>query len=207
MSAAHEDDVVVLFALEREAAPFRRTVRGRKHITVRVSGIGRARARQATEQILRDSSPRLVIAAGFCGALGPGLKVGDVVTSPRIVTVDHLVADPAEKRKLSETHDAVDMESSAVAEVCADRGVAFRAVRTVSDTFDTALSPELVRLLSGGNVSPLKACYALCRKPSLLSEFLRLGRDTKLAARTLAVALDEIVRNAVTKAPTTASPN
>jgi adenosylhomocysteine nucleosidase len=121
----------------------------------------------------------------------PALRVGDVVRSPRIVTVDGLVCDPAEKRRLGANYDAVDMESAAVADVCAAAGVPFLAVRAVSDTVDTALSPELVRLLCGGSVSVWRACVALVRKPSLLSEFLRLGRDTKLAARNLANALRE----------------
>jgi adenosylhomocysteine nucleosidase len=119
----------------------------------------------------------------------PSLRVGDVVESPRIVTVDHLVSDPAEKQLLGESHDAVDMESAAVAEVCAARGVPFLAVRAVSDTVGTALSPELVRLLSGGNVSVWRACLALVRRPALIGEFVRLGRDTKLAAQNLAAAL------------------
>src|SRR5207248_173173 len=141
-------------------------------------------------------TPQLVVAAGFCGALAPGLRVGDVVTSPRIVTVDHLVADPAEKQRLVEQTgaDAVDMESAAVAEVCAARGVPFLAVRAVSDTVDTALSPELVRLLSGGRVSPWKAAVTLAGKPSLLGEFRRLARDTKRAARNLADALVEVIQ-------------
>jgi adenosylhomocysteine nucleosidase len=184
--------VVVLFALEREAAPFRRGTRGLKHIRTHVSGIGRVRARKAVEQLVRQAPrPRLVIAAGFCGALAPGLTVGDVVTSPRIVTVDHLVSDPAEKRRLGEEHDAdaVDMESAAVEEVCAAASVPFLAVRAVSDTVDTALSPALVKLLSGGQVSPLKAAAALARQPSLLGEFRRLARDTKRAAKKLAEAL------------------
>ena len=182
--------VAVIFALEREAAPFRRAARGLKHVAIAVAGVGRTRAREAAERLLLDP-PSLVIAAGFCGALKPSLRVGDVITSPHILTVDHLVGDPAEKCRLGEFHDAVDMESAAVAAVCAAKGVRFLAVRAVSDTVDTALSPELVRLLSGGNVSVLKACAALVRKPALLREFLRLARDTKLAARNLA---DELVR-------------
>jgi adenosylhomocysteine nucleosidase len=187
--------VAVLFALEREAAPFRRAARELDHVSIRVSGVGRQRARIAAQRILDQSpSPSLVIAAGFCGALVPRLRVGDVVTD-RILTVDHLVSDPAEKRRLAELHqaDAVDMESAAVAEACAGRGVPFLAVRAVSDAVDTALSPELVRLLSGGSVSVLKACRALVGKPSLLSEFRRLARDTKLAARNLADALVRFV--------------
>src|SRR5688500_4358163 len=108
--------VVVLFALEREAAPFLRAARGLPHVSIHVTGVGRRRARAATEQVLNHQPlPRLVIAAGYCGALTERLKVGDVVSS-RVLTVDHLVSDPAEKRRLGTEHDAdvVDMESAAV---------------------------------------------------------------------------------------------
>jgi adenosylhomocysteine nucleosidase len=180
-----------MFALEREAAPCRRLARRLPQIRIHVTGVGRARARDATELLLRNPPlPGLVIAAGFCGALVPHLKIGDVVTS-RILTVDRLVFDPGEKRRLATAHDAiaVDMESAAVEEVCIAKSAAFRAVRAVSDTADTALSPELVRLLSGGNVSIWKAVKALARRPALLGEFRRLARDTRLAARSLADAL------------------
>jgi adenosylhomocysteine nucleosidase len=179
----------VLFALEREAAPFRRLARRLPRVRICVTGVGRHRARAAAERLL-PPLPELVIAAGFCGALRPQLKVGDVLTS-RILTVDRLVSDPADKLRLAEEFDAdaVDMESAAIAEVCAAKRVEFRSVRAVSDTADTALSPELVRLLSGGNVSIWKAMKALARRPALLSEFRRLARDTRLAARNLADAL------------------
>jgi adenosylhomocysteine nucleosidase len=181
----------VLFALDREAAPFRRRVRGRADVLIRVSGVGRAAARAAAERLLDEAKPDLVIAAGFCGALSPGLRVGDVVTSPRIATTDRLVATPVGKSRLrAETGaDAVDMESAAVEALCRERGVPFLAVRAVSDTADTALSPELVRLLSGGSASVPRAVAALLRRPALLGEFRRLGRDTAVAARALADVL------------------
>ena len=201
--------VAVLFALEREATPFRRILSipacadqtqarmpvppKSTNIQIHVSGIGRERAQRCVERLLETSTPSLVIAAGFCGALNPAFKVGDIVTSPRILTVDHLVIDPAEKRRLASEADAVDMESAAIAEVCAAKGIEFLAVRAVSDTSDTALSPELVGLLSGGEVSAWKALRAIARRPSLLREFLRLARDTKLAARNLAAALVKVI--------------
>jgi adenosylhomocysteine nucleosidase len=187
--------VAVVFALEREAAPFRRAARELPHVSVHVSGVGRTRARAATERVLHESRPALVVAAGFCGALAQHLRVGDIVTSPRILTVDHLVSDPAEKRRLGEHHDAVDMESAAVEEVCAEHAIRFLAVRAVSDECDTALSPELVRLLSGGKVSVRRACAALLCKPSLLGEFLRLARDTNVAARMLSDALVRTIKD------------
>jgi adenosylhomocysteine nucleosidase len=206
--ATDVNTVAVFFALEREAAPFRRAVRGEQSVSIHVTGVGRRRARAATEQLLDDSRPRLAIAAGFCGALAPHLKVGDVVTS-RIVTVDHLVSDPAEKRRLRELHDAdaVDMESSAIREVCAARSVECRVVRAVSDTVDTVLSPELVRLLSGGNVSIWRAMKALARRPSLLAEFRRLARDTKLAARRLSDVLMSLVSRDPESAEGSAAPS
>jgi adenosylhomocysteine nucleosidase len=186
------DVIAVVFALEREAAPFRRAARAFSHVSIHVSGVGQMRAREAAKRLVA-LRPRLVIAAGFCGALVPSLHIGDIVQSPRILTVDHLVTDPAEKCQLGGSHDAVDMESAAVAAVCDENGVPFLAVRAVSDTVDTALSPELVRLLSGGNVSVLKACGALLRKPVLLGEFRRLARATKLAARNLSTALLDVI--------------
>ncbi|HYH63769.1 MAG TPA: hypothetical protein VD866_03630 [Urbifossiella sp.] len=181
----------VLFALEREAAPFRRQVRGRANVAVRVSGVGRAAARAAASRLIVEVRPERVIAAGFSGALDPALKVGDIVVSPRIVTVDRVVGTPADKATLRATTgaDAVDMESAAVEDVCRERGVGFLAVRAVSDTADAALSPELVRLLNGGTVSVPRVLWALVRGPALLPEFLRLGRDTATAADALARAL------------------
>jgi adenosylhomocysteine nucleosidase len=194
--------VDVIFALGREAAPFLRLAkRDRLPVRVSVSGMGRYAARSAAERTCAvEQPPQLVIAAGFCGALRPDLRVGDVVveskgTGGRVLTVPRLVADPAEKRSLhAETGaDVVDMESTAVAEVCAARGIPFLAVRAVSDTADTALSPRLAELIAGGSVSPWKAAWAVVRQPSLLGEFRRLARDTKLAAEKLASALRQIV--------------
>ncbi len=184
--------IAVLFALEREAAPFRRAARALTGVSVHVSGVGRECACEAANRLV-GNNPSSVIAAGFCGALVPALRVGDIVRSPRIVTVDHLVTDPAEKRRLGASHDAVDMESAAVEEVCAAAGVPFLAVRAVSDAVDTALSPGLVKMLAGGKVSVMRACAALVRRPALLGEFLRLARDTKRAARNLARELVRLV--------------
>jgi len=218
VSATHLDGatggVVVLFALEREAAPFRRAARALRGVSIHVTGI-ESRAGAFVGRLLTDARPGCVVMAGFCGALRPALAVGDVVVpgdvidpagnrwpcpdgtpGVRLLTAPELVATPAEKRHLHELHcaDIVDMESAAVAAACAERGVPFRAVRAVSDTADTALSPRLVKMLSGGNVSPWRAAAALVRQPSLLGEFLRLARDTKFAAERLGEALLEVVR-------------
>jgi adenosylhomocysteine nucleosidase len=178
-------------------------------VRVAVTGIGGAAARRTVARELEAGRPGLVVMAGFCGALRDGLAVGDVLTPAevvddagnrwacagsgrgRLLTTTELVAGPGDKRKLGREHgaDIVDMESAAVAAACRAAGVPFRSVRVVSDTVDTALAPELVRLFSGGRLSIWKVLRLLLRKPRLLGEFRRLDRDTRLAARNLAAAL------------------
>jgi adenosylhomocysteine nucleosidase len=186
------EDVVIVFALQREAEPFQR--RKLKVCTI-VSGVGSGGAEFITRVAIEAWKPRLVVAAGYCGALSPHLKVGDIVTSPRILTVGHVVGDPAEKKALFETTgaDAVDMESAAVQAVCTELGTPFLAVRAVSDTSDTRLSPALLKVLTGGKVSWWKAFAAALRRPSLFAEYNRLAGDTKIAGEKLADALAAIV--------------
>jgi len=214
VTATTRTRAAVLFALEREAAPFRSVAD--RDTPVAVTGIGPAAARQAAARVIEDDRPDILVFAGFCGALRPTLRVGDVVVPEtvldeagrqwpcaildsdrggRLLTCGRLVATPDEKRHLAErfSADVVDMESAAVAELCANRGVPFAAVRAVSDTAGTALSPRLADLLSGGSVSPVKAGWAVLRQPSLLGEFRRLARDTKTAAEKLADTLREVL--------------
>lgn len=205
---------VVLFALEREAAPFRKSAAVRRGVHVLVMGIGPARARAAAEQIAAIS-PQLVVSTGFAGALQAQWKVGDVIiakevvdiegqiwpchrvgaSSGRLLTSGRLAATTHDKLELGSRFqaDAVDMESAAVAAVCARRGIPFLAVRVISDAVETELSPQLVRLLSDGRVSIWRAIRALARTPRLLGEFRRLARDTRLASRLLAVALEKVM--------------
>lgn len=206
----------VLFALEREAAPFRRIARDLPGVTVHVTGVG-ARAGPFAERLFARSRPDFVVIAGFCGALDPALAAGNVIepgdvvdgaggywpcaagtTSTHLLTVPRLVATPVEKCILHTFYHAaaVDMESAHIAAVCTRHGVPFRVVRTVSDTAETALSPRLVTLLSGGTVSPLRGAAALVRQPSLLMEFRRLARDTSVAAANMAGVISRVIRDA-----------
>jgi adenosylhomocysteine nucleosidase len=191
---------------------------GTDDVIIDFSGVGTARAADTFDCLLKHfPNPGLVIAAGYCGALSVDSKVGDIAVpmevvdeskqcwpcrylpeipwSGRLLTASRLIGDPGEKTVLAERYlaDYVDMESAAIARICAERGLHFAAIRAVSDMSDTALSPELVRLLSGGDVSVWKACKALVRKPRLFREFLRLAKDTKLAARNLAETLVKVI--------------
>jgi adenosylhomocysteine nucleosidase len=202
----------VFFALAREASPFLRLCRDTSDIVVAVTGIGQERARRQAQQLFsKPIRPRVVIMAGYAGALDPSLAVGDIVIASevaddagnlwptswpndrngRILTVDRLIGTPSEKHELRQSHraTAVDMESAAVAEVCGQHGTAFGCVRAVSDDTSTSLSPRLLRLFAGGDVSTARVFLQMLRSPRLLPELIRLGRNTKLAGKELARTL------------------
>jgi hypothetical protein len=163
---------------------------------------------------------RFVLSAGFSGGLQDGCPVGDLVLATevvdeqghcwpatwprlqpsrdgglrrgRILSCREPIGNTSHKRSLGSHFQAlaVDMESAALARQCHSRGVSFGCLRVISDDVDTSLSAELVALLASGPITPVRAFKALLRSPRLASEFWRLARQTRYAARQLAAGLD-----------------
>ena len=237
------NDPCILFALQRESAPFRRDFRPQRafpgapcgarfcssadlNVLVVETGIGQAKVAHALDWLLakpiidgQPYEPRLILFAGFAGALNDALKVGDIVVADevvdeqgqswrttwpqaeslrrgRLLTVDQITATPADKRRLAERHQAiaVEMESAHFAARCTQAGIPFGCVRAISDEVMTALSPALASMLSGGTASPWRVLMALARRPGMLPELLRLARDTKRASEELGLALGELLK-------------
>lgn len=216
-----------MFALEREAKPFRRRCRS---AVIEIIGVGTCTATVGATKAIQRHRPTSVVSVGFAGALKDGLHVGDVVvaaeivcepgllqprdpsdrvacrwqldadrlrsgfaktSAARVLTTNTLAATVADKRRLAERFnaDVVDMESAAVASVCAKLRLPLTCVRAVSDAVDTPLSLRLASLIAGGRVSIFRMLLAILRQPSLLPEMCRLARDTRFAAERLAEAL------------------
>jgi adenosylhomocysteine nucleosidase len=188
------------------------------------AGVGAAAVARALTWLTQQPLPRLVVSAGFAGALSPTLNVADLIlatevigpdgavwpacdgglTAPRgrVVTTTTLSGDPAEKVRLGQEHQAavVEMEAAHVARWCAGRGVPFACLKVVSDAVTTALPPDLLALLDGGRVRPWRLAAALCRRPQLLGDLWRLGRDTRRASRALNEGLAPLLRVPATAA-------
>jgi adenosylhomocysteine nucleosidase len=163
--------------------------------------------------------PTLVVSAGFSGALTSGYNVGDLIVAEdvcdsdgvcrsvtwpvasvsysrgRLLTIRNIVGSPKEKRRLGEQSGAVavDMETAVVADLCAAAGVPFGCLRAISDNADTYLSENLLALLQGGGVRPVRLLAAVLRRPRLIAELIRLGADTRKAAKRLAGGLEELL--------------
>jgi adenosylhomocysteine nucleosidase len=111
------------------------------------------------------------------------------ITTGRLLTVDRFIATAAEKAELRNRHEAVivDMETSAVAALCSERGVRFLSIRVISDEAGTDLPPEVVDLLTRtGSYRVGAALRAIWKRPSRVKEFWALHEHAQEAADRLA---------------------
>jgi adenosylhomocysteine nucleosidase len=142
----------------------------------------------AGARIAVEFSSELRTAAGD-GA--PAVHVG------RAVTVDEIVTTPEAKRALGEQHQAiaVDMESLAVAEVCAREGVGFAAIRIVSDAVGDALPAEVSNLIKQKSLAGRLGAVAgaMFNRPSSIKDIYKLKEDALIASDRLAKFLESIV--------------
>lgn len=190
-------------------------------IAVVESGMGFARARAATEQLLEAHTPGWVLSSGFCGGLLESTKSGDIVVATsicdthgqqlkvdvsmasqpglhvgRIVVTDEMVRTVEEKQRLAAESGAVavDLESLAVAQVCAERSVKFMSVRVVSDDLSEDLPPEVLSIIGDTGTMRLGAALgAVWKRPGSVKDLWRLRERAWAAAERLADFLDGVI--------------
>lgn len=178
-----------------------------------ISGVGRKRAEEAAQKLL-EHSPDLVLCIGFAGSLKPEIGAGELVlerekSSPEMVRLVHavcsklqlalhegpfytsnsLIRTAEEKEKIAKETGAlaVEMESSAVFQLCSQRGIPSLCIRTISDGFKQKLpavvgefSPHesagklLVKVLKNPAdwAHFLKFVFSVCRAEKKLTQFL-----------------------------------
>jgi nucleoside phosphorylase len=111
-----------------------------------------------------------------------------------LLTADRAVGDPSEKRLLWNRHQAcaVDMESAAAAEWCAERGIPFGSLRAITDDAQTAISPAVASLIGENSATIRQSLRALAMRPFCSArELWQLSRNASIASRRLAEALTE----------------
>ncbi len=210
--------VAIVAALEREVRPLVKEWRvsekeyaGRNFrffengdIVLVCGGIGAEAARRAAEAVIAIYTPKVIYSAGFAGALGPALKVADIVQPQRVVNASdgssvHLdrgegvlvsfgsVANPAQKAKLRDSFgaQAVDMEAAAVARAAEARGVPFAVVKVVSDEFGFSF-PSMEQFVDpNGQFLEMRFAWFSALRPWLWPQVVRLARNSNRASRTL----------------------
>ncbi len=107
-----------------------------------------------------------------------GRAAGTIVTSDEFLIAPDLVA-----RLVGEGVVALDMETSAVGAVCEARGVAWSAVRAISDRADDYTDDAVLGLANpDGSPNLAAALRYMLRHPGRVPRLARLARDSKAAA-------------------------
>jgi nucleoside phosphorylase len=191
---------------------------GDSEVTALHIGMGPPVTRAAISRLLDpgapDQVPDHVMIAGICGGLDPALEVGTLINpeiiveyssgasyphtppgdAPRagkLITTEQPTLDASlSLRFFEEGCLAVDMESSAVAEVCQARGCPWSVYRCIGDRHFDGLVDERILALTNpdgsGNMGELERLMAA--EPDLAAKLERLGRETAMAARLAAEA-------------------
>jgi nucleoside phosphorylase len=108
---------------------------------IKISGMGKEPARAAAHALC-DLGSKELVSAGFCGAVSPGLRVGDLIRD-RIGTSATMIWTQEDRLRFAARAgaQAVDMETQAVIEAGTRRGVPIRIIRVISDQLEDDLSP------------------------------------------------------------------
>ncbi len=130
-----------------------------RDIAVLHTGVGAKTCNERMEILLHKSRPRLIISAGFAGAVVDDLQVGDLILAenfsnrelltraerilrdrrPRVsklFTSTSIVDSISERNEMARASGAaaVDMETSAIVGVCNAHGVPLLSLRAISDS-------------------------------------------------------------------------
>jgi adenosylhomocysteine nucleosidase len=112
-----------------------------------------------------------------------------------LLTTDRVVRAPSARKALFDRTAAlaVDMETFAVAEVCAARQVAFSSIRVINDTADEVLPRDVEHLLVQKTTAARvgAALGAVWRRPASAKEMYQLRENALVASSRLARFLAE----------------
>ena len=138
------------------------------------------------EVIAADGS-RLRTARSWQESLSSSVPFGRSVGNDALLTAEHALETPADKSAARRATGAcaVDMESSAVAQVAEAHGVPFIAVRVIVDTARDVIPQAVAGASRAGKVRVGRLLLGLIRSPLEIAPLLRLARRYRVALRSL----------------------
>jgi adenosylhomocysteine nucleosidase len=113
----------------------------------------------------------------------------------KIITTDEMVLRAANKARIGKATGAltVDMETSAVAAVCAVRKTDFLAVRCITDNVHEDLPDEFNDFFVLGQLRPNRVFSSCARDPRVVGDLARLGYRARRSGAKLARFLETAV--------------
>jgi len=214
--------IAVLAALKWELKPLEGRVE--KTLLLR-TGMGRANVKKAFKKLFRGTEtapkPEAVLSVGFCGALCPRLREGELILAEevmavgekirfttdgweleqaegalsrqglpyhrgRLLTVEHVVAEPEEKQRFARNFSALacEMEGYWIAEEASSHGIPFLILRAVLDRADEELPFD----------GSLFGARGLFKLPVKFREALRWWRRTQRVGEELGRGAEALIQ-------------
>ncbi|MHB8897475.1 MAG: phosphorylase family protein [Thermoguttaceae bacterium] len=223
-----EDRLSDVMTIRSPGIAVRRGRLGSRSLALAQSGPGYEAAARATSALISAHDPSWIFSAGFAGGLNAKLRKHDILMASEVagpdgrrllldlkvdpaalaaspgvhvgtlLSTDHIVRLPDEKRQLGERHEAlaVDMETIAVAEICRREKVPLIAVRIISDAVDDALPGDIGRLIRQKTIVRKAGAVvgAVMNRPGSVKDMLQLKEDALLASDKLARFLESMIR-------------
>jgi adenosylhomocysteine nucleosidase len=181
------------------------------HVFLAANGAGPKNAAQAVEVAQSKINTTAVVSTGFCGALDPILKIGDVFVATSIqiggelaplatpqcnrkhhtgtvVSMDRVAQTAQEKRDLCRAGaSAVEMEAAGVLSRVREWGMPFYCIRSVTDLADESFHIDFnaVRTSDGRFSTPRILAAAIASPIAVAPELLELRRRCITAAQSL----------------------
>jgi nucleoside phosphorylase len=138
-----------------------------------------------------DGSSRLVQCSGALVSFAA--ECGAAVVD-RFYSADHVVSSANEKQRLGESADAVEMESFEILREAQAAGVPAISIRAISDAVAEDLPLDMNQVFTGqGKVSIPRVLGQVALRPQALRGLIRLGKNSRSAAQSLAQFLDPYV--------------
>jgi adenosylhomocysteine nucleosidase len=198
---------------------------GRGRVRVAAAGLRATLLESRWAALVHGLDRPLVVSAGVCGALAPGLRTGDVVLPHRVmcprgefrpvaawdgvdtsragsgdllITTADVVATREAKAALfaATTAVAADMESSLIVDAATDAGLTAMVVRGVADDAAQDIPRDLLEVITPAGRLRAGRAAALLVNPVALRRALHIRRATQHALRAVAGVLAALAPSA-----------
>jgi adenosylhomocysteine nucleosidase len=174
---------------------------------------------------LRSAGLDAIISSGLCGGLNTRYRVGQIVAPKRVgtmhdstglstahaltdlaerqgatvietlLTSDHIIDSQAEKARLSQFADAVDMESFHIVQEFSLEAAPVIVIRAISDAANETLPLDFSKVLTNtGQVKVAPLLKELVLQPTKIPHLTRFAKQSRQAAKNLANFLEVFLR-------------
>ncbi|MGH8201509.1 MAG: phosphorylase, partial [Steroidobacteraceae bacterium] len=144
------------------------------------------------EEVVRADGAAVAATAGeWRQRLRAALPAACIVCGGRLLTSERPLGTPAAKAAAwrESRAAAVDMESAAIAQVAAQAGLPFIALRVIVDTASDRLPAAVIAASGGGRLRIGRLCAELLRAPGDLGALIRLAARYRIAKSVLAAVV------------------